>query len=253
MRPDEYHTMREFENSYWWYRARRKDLLDTVRRLPLPASPRVLDVGCGSGLNLIELTQRCTATGYGIDASPHAAALWNGEPNVYRCLASANELPFEKNRFDLVVSADVIGCEGVDAGNAIHEMARVLKPSGYLVLFAPAYQWLRSRHDLAVHSVRRFTRAVLQRMVRSAGLSVLRSTYRFFLFFPMIAAVRLATRPFAGRNSRAACSDLRPLPEWINLSLHCIASWELSRLGHLALPWGTSVLIVARKESPNHV
>jgi SAM-dependent methyltransferase len=252
MQPAEYETMHDFERSYWWYRARRKDLIETVRSLPTPVSPHVLDVGCGTGYSLDELVGALSATGFGIDASPHAAALWNGDTLVYRCLASANELPFEDGRFDVVVSADVIGCDGVDAEKALREMARVLRPSGHLVLFAPAYQWMRSRHDRAVHSVRRFTRGHLQRMVLRAGFDILRSTYRFFLFFPMIAVLRLATKPLASRNDLASRSDLRPLPRWINRSLLALASWEMTRLGKLDLPWGSSVMIVARKESADH-
>ncbi len=246
MQPVEYDRMKCFESWYWWYRARRHDLISIARRLTLPATPRILDVGCGSGMNVTELARSINASGFGLDVSQHASRLWQ-DGEFQSCLGSANELPYEDNSFDLVMSADVIGCEGVSAERSISEMQRVVRTGGYLVLFAPAFQWLRSRHDVAVHSVRRFTRDGLQSMVQSAGFNVVRSTYRFFAFFPLIAMVRLCTKPFAKANSASPRSDLFPIPDFMNRILLTFATWEQAALGQVAVPFGTTVLIVARK------
>ena len=78
MEAAEYQTLARFEERYWWYRAVRELLLETVSSLRLGKGARVLDAGCGSGRHLQELVLKAGVDGYGVDFSPHAAALWNG-------------------------------------------------------------------------------------------------------------------------------------------------------------------------------
>lgn len=242
----EYQRLSEHEDQYWWYIAQREHLLEEVGRLPLPSGARVLDAGCGTGRNLLTLTRKGGYQGYGIDVSPHAAAHWNGQAGLSRMLASVNELPFADDSFDLVVSVDVLGCSGVQADRAMAEFRRVLSEGGYLVLLVPAYQWLRSRHDEAVHSVHRFGRQELAALAFRNGLKVIRLGHRFMTFFPAIAGVRLwRKRALSMRES--AQSDLSPMPSWLNAGLLAIARLERRWLGRCELPFGTTLLMVARK------
>jgi len=245
METAEYQRLHDFENGYWWYSAQRENLIDAVRQLNLPPGARVLDAGCGTGRNLIELS-RLPLTAFGFDMSPHAAAFWNGEPGVRRCRASINELPYADEFFDAACSVDVLGCEGVQVGIALAELTRVLRRGGYVVLLVPAYQWLRSPHDAAVHSVHRFTRSELRRLTEDAGLTVVRLTHRFPLFFPLIAGARVLSRlrPSAASNGH---SDLVALPRWLNSALSSIARAEHKLTNRTAMPFGTTILLVARK------
>jgi len=246
METAEYQRLHDFENGYWWYSAQRENLVDAVCQLNLPPGARVLDAGCGTGRNLIELSRRLSLAAFGCDMSPRAAAFWNGEPGVRRCLASINELPYADEFFDAACSVDVLGCEGVEIAAALAELTRVLRRGGYLVLLVPAYQWLRSPHDMAVHSVHRFTRSELRRLAADAGLTVVRLTHRFPLFFPLIAGARMLSRlrSPAATNGR---SDLVELPRWLNSALSTIARAEHRLTNRGAMPFGTTILLVARK------
>ncbi len=51
------------EDRHWWYRGRRKVLERVVEDLRLPARARILDAGCGSGRNMVELARHGTVTG----------------------------------------------------------------------------------------------------------------------------------------------------------------------------------------------
>src|SRR5262249_40616432 len=78
-------------------------------------------------------------------------------PNVVR--GDVGRLPFADAAFDAVLSLDVlyhIAAPGDLA--ALREIARVLKPGGHAVLNLPAYEFLRGRHDLAIHTRQRYTR-----------------------------------------------------------------------------------------------
>ncbi len=236
--------MADHETAHWWYRAQRANLVDAVRNLPLAPGARVLDAGCGTGRNLRELSRILNVTTHGIDASAEAAASWNGDGR--RCRASVNELPYAGESFSVVASVDLLQEASVKPDRAIREMARVLRVGGFLVVLAPAYQWMLSRHDVAVDSVRRFTRRQLHDLALRAGLTVQRSTHRFATLFPLVASARMLGK-LGGTNGGAVRSDLRSYPRWVNGTLHAIACIEHRVAGQHAIPFGSTILMIARK------
>ncbi len=250
----EYDTLHHHEQSYWWYRAQREAVLDAVRSLRLPTGSRLLDAGCGSGANLDAIRNACDVRAYGADVSEHAARLWiprgthrDATDVNHVCRASVNELPYDHGVFDAVVSVDVLCCEEVCVEDAMREMVRILKPGGGMVLAVPAYQWMLSRHDDAVHCVRRFDRSGLRESMERAGMSVRRVTHLLPTFFPMIAAVRLATRRKRMSNGASVHSDLSTLPHWLNESLLGVARLERMILGQRGAPFGSTILASGRK------
>lgn len=275
MQQEEYHRLWQYEEWYWWYRAQRMNLIDALRESGVGPGARVLDAGCGTGSLLQEVSQRLGVTACGMDVSCHAAGLWpDSKPTA--CQASVNSIPFRESSFDAVYSVDVLGCRGVNIGEAWTEMTRVLRPGGVLVLLVPAYQWMLSTHDAAVHSVHRFTRVELARIAQESGLQVVRLTHRFPLFFPAIAATRWLRKWQAGVVTRRhvaiaasqagwsgaatsalstsdnsdegnARSDLRPIPDWLNAFLLSIARVEHVLFRRVTVPFGSTILLTARK------
>ena len=102
---------------------------------------KVLDAGCGGGRNLIYFLRNGHEV-YGIDPNPNAVSaveqlsktLTHADPNGRFVVASAENLPFDDNYFDLVISSAVLhfanNHEHFD--NMVYSMWRVLKPGGYL-------------------------------------------------------------------------------------------------------------------------
>jgi len=158
---------------------------------------------------------------------------------------SLTDLPFENSSFDLVTSFDVICCI-TEHGLAFDEMSRVLRPGGRVVLNLPAYNPLRSEHDLAVHIKKRYTRADVGEEVERAGLTVERITHANTLLFPIEAAVRVAKK-LPARSASEARSDLHTLPSAVNRSLTQPLFLERRLLRKIDLPFGLSVICVARK------
>ncbi|MBI3245042.1 MAG: methyltransferase domain-containing protein [Deltaproteobacteria bacterium] len=98
----------------------------------------VLDVGCGPGVIVRALANRCPkAQVTGLDISPErvARATWNNADvsNVAICHASAACMPFEDNRFDLVYCRLLLEYLP-DRAEAVAEMARVCRPGGSVIL-----------------------------------------------------------------------------------------------------------------------
>jgi len=244
----EYATLYEFETGYWWYRGLHAVLLDVFRVLDLPPGARVLDMGCGTGQNAVNLARHITPNVFAFDISPHAAPFWKLRGLRRACLASINTVPYPDNTFDAAVSVDVLESEAVDEAAAIGEMWRVVRPGGYLVLVVPAYQWMMTEeHHRAVHASRRYTRQSVTALLRQQPVRIVRATHVFATLFPAIAVYRLALQRFGHAPQAQPRSELRPLPGPINEILFRITDLERRILKHANLPFGSSILALAQK------
>ncbi len=254
MEAQEYATLRRLEDHFWWYRGLHAIVLDRVFRFGRPdGQAQVLDAGCGTGGMLRRLRSRLPeAAMMGIDFSPHALAHAHvTEPTTRLCRGSVEAVPAASDRFDLVVSLDVLYHAGVtsDAG-AVRELARTLRPGGCLVLNLPAFEALRSSHDRAIHTARRYRRSGVEELLRQAGLEPVRVDYWNGFLFPALAAVRWLRRKDVEKDGPPPESDVRPLPGPINATLTAALAVERFWLRFGRLPFGLSVLAVGRKPQP---
>lgn len=248
MQAHEYQTMFDFEASYWWYRSLHLVLLDALDSLGIARDAAILDAGCGTGQNLANIGQRVSSAAYGFDVAHEAAYFWRnrGLPRV--CQASINDIPFASDTFDAAMSVDVLECEAVNEERAYHELWRVLKPGGYLILVVPAYEWLMTpEHHKAVGATRRYTKQRLLALLRTKPADLLRITHVFASLFPLVAAYRLGIRLLKPSTDGPPRSELKPMPPVVNELLFHVVDIERRILRRLDLPFGSSILAVARK------
>jgi SAM-dependent methyltransferase len=259
MNVDEYRTMRDVEDYFWWYVGFRRiygALLDRYCRQA--AAGRVLDAGCGTGSFLVFLEERYHPRRLtGVDFIQEALDFCAGRGFEDLVRASVVELPFEDRSFDLVVSLDVLCHRSVPVELVpLREFRRVLEPGGYLLLNLPAFQFIYSEHDMAVHTSRRYRRQEVEAMLRASGFRPLVTTYANFFTFPAVAGVRLAqkaSRAFAGSGAGPGedehKSDLNPLPDVANRALTAVLGAEAHLVTRFRLPFGSSVTALAQAVS----
>ncbi len=207
----------------------------------------LLDAGCGTG-GMLEMVRKKfpQAELTGVDQSDHALELTAGRDTGAKLIpASVHDLPFPESSFDFVLSLDVLSHAGVDDALSLHEMHRVLRPGGRLILNLAAFEFLKGAHDCAVDVDRRYTQRQVQVLLTGSGFQVERSSYWNATFAPPIALLRWFSRvrPPVDRPR----SDFRPLPPFINSLLKRVAALELNASPHVSLPFGTSLFAVARK------
>ena len=245
MNVDEYAIMRRVEDTHWWYIALRA-IIETNwdRYAPHRDWPvRVLDAGCGTGANLAMLAPRADALG--IDFAAEAVRFCRERGLAKTAVAGVDALPFEADSFDVVLSCDVLCNRSIrDKLDAMLELARVLRPGGVLLLNLPAYQWLWSSHDAAVHTDRRFSRRQVEGLLLNAGLTPLYTTHWNTLLFPPILVTRLARR-----LGRRKTSDLDGASgERSSAFFQRVMAIERRLLQKTPLPFGLSIFAVATKE-----
>ena len=122
----------------------------------------------------------------------------------------------------------------------------MLRPGGRAVINLPAYNSLRSEHDVAVQIKRRYTKGDLAKEAEKVGLTIERIAHANTLLFPIAAAVRVA-RKVPAKPAAEARSDLTTLPALVNRALAQVLLLERSLLRKVDFPFGLSVICVARK------
>lgn len=139
---------------------------------------RVVEVGAGIGT----FSGRLLAAGCDrlvlVEPHPESAAIleeaYGGDERVHVVRASlpgAVELSGELGRSDLVLSQNVLEHIEDDEG-AVAEMVSLLRPGGMLDLLVPAHPLLYTRLDREYGHHRRYDRARLEELLRSAGLEI---------------------------------------------------------------------------------
>ena len=230
------------EERHWWYRGRRKVLNRVIKDLGLPQHARILDAGCGSGRNMVELSRYGTVSA--IEVSPASVALARERCAGEVVEGSVLEMPFADASFDLAASLDVIEHLEDDVG-ALRELRRVVAPGGALLATVPAYQWLWSGHDEINHHYRRYTRRSLARAGTSAGWHEVRTTYFNSLLLPIAILLRVLER-FSRRPTESSL-DLWVPPEPLNWMLERPMLLEAGLIGRGGrIPAGLSLLTVFR-------
>jgi SAM-dependent methyltransferase len=230
------------EDRHWWYRGRRRVLERVIADLRLPARARILDAGCGSGRNMVELARHGSVTGVELSHTSVCLARARAAGEVVE--GSVLAMPFDADGFDLAVCLDVIEHLEHDLG-ALRELRRVVAPGGSLLVTVPAYQWLWSGHDEINHHHRRYTRSSLQRIAEEAGWEQVRTTYFNSLLLPVAILLRVLDR--LSRKTTESSLDLWVPPEPMNWLLERPLALEAALIGRGGrIPAGLSLLAVFR-------
>ncbi len=243
MNLEEYEVMYKAENGHWWYggmTAITQAVLD--RAVGRGRNLRILDAGCGTGAVMEYLSGYGSVVGF--DFSPEALRFCRKRQLDRLARASVMALPFPDSSFDLIVSFDVL-CERAveDDMVALREFARVLAPGGRVLLRLPAYDWLRGRHDEAVHIRHRYTTGEMRERFRKAGLESEHLSYANCLLFPIAAAKRMLERVIPPQEQ----SDLTIGTGVFNGPLRAVLAAEAPLVARTGLPFGLTVVALGRK------
>ena len=128
----------------------RRSLKARKRRLDIfkfKKSEKILDLGCGDGLNIKVLRQKGVKNIVGVDIAPELLKLARkSNPKIKFVKASAEKLPFKAKTLDVVL-VDSVFHHFLTYEKALKEIKRVLKPGGRLCFIEPHKSIFRSFYD----------------------------------------------------------------------------------------------------------
>ena len=132
---------------------------------------------------------------------------------------------------------------GLDTAlSAIADLHRCLGPGGLLVLNLPAFDWMMSAHDRAVHTARRYTRARIKQLLTEAGFRDIQTTHWNFFLFPLMVLRRKLL------STKATTSDVMAYPAPVEFLFRIIVGLESLLIARgIRLPFGGSVMALAVK------
>ena len=246
MEKKEYEKLYGLENSYWWFKARRRLVERTVKSYSehIDGDIKILDVGCGTGGVLSMLSRY--GNSFGVDVSPEAINYCKKRKLNNIKIGTAEKLPFPDNTFSIVVCLDVLYHKGIkNDTTALKEIHRVLRRDGVLILTDSANKTLWSRHDISAHARTRYSKNEINDKLTKCGFIILKLSYYNFFLFPLVYFFRkFDNATNKNKNIETNVKEINPV---INFFLYKILLFEGWLLRYINFPFGVSIFCVAKK------
>ena len=235
MERQEYRRLAEREHFYFWNIGRREIIQEALRRNLATSDNEILDVGCGPGGNIYALQNFGRVTG--LDLAEEALQFAKDLGFVQLIKSDACNMPLPDASFDLVSSLDVLEHINNDE-KVMTGVMRLLKSDGIFLVTVPAFPWLWSAHDEALHHVRRYTKQELLLKLKRAGFKIKECSY----FVMPAVPINLLRKLYKKEGSY----DIDPSP-MVNQLFLFLLRCERYLMRFVSLPFGSSLMVVAQK------
>jgi SAM-dependent methyltransferase len=232
----------EVQKKHWWFVTKKEIVMDVIDRyLITKQNPKILDIGCGSGLMLNSLES--VGQTFGMDMSDDAI---NFSKEIFSGKVEKgflpDQIPYEENFFNLITALDVIEHIDDDVGS-LKAMRAHLSPEGKAVITVPAYMFLWSKFDEINEHKRRYRLSELNAKLVKVGFTVEKISYYSTLLFPVVFVVRMLNNLL----NRDGTSDVEMPNAFLNAILKKIFGLEKYLLKFVNLPFGVSIIAVVKK------
>ncbi len=238
---------RRAEREHFWFKGFRAFVAPLVARAAATHPPaRLLDCGCGTGVNLPMLARHGTAYGFDLTWTGLKFAKDHGTRRLAQ--ASVVHVPFRSHAFDLVTCFDVLQCLPPDLGRAVlSEFHRILAPGGHLVMNVAALELLRGDHAVLAEEAHRYERGELYAALEGAGFHVDRLTFTNTSLFPVMFGLRWWQRRRGLKPAEEAQQEIGIPAAPVNQALTGLLKLEAGLVRRFDMPIGSSLLVLAQK------
>ena len=238
---------RRAEQEHFWFKGFRAFVAPLLARAAAVHPPRrLLDCGCGTGVNLPMLAQHGTA--YGLDLTWTGLKFAKDHGTDRLTHASVVQVPFKDAAFDLVTCFDVLQCFPPRIGQQVlAEFHRILAPGGHLVMNVAALESLRGDHAVLAEEAHRYQRGELHALIEAAGFHVARLTFTNASLFPIMFGSRWWQRRRGLKPAEEAQGEISIPSAAVNGTLTTLLKCEASLLRRVNMPIGSSLLVLAQK------
>lgn len=247
-----YKDLFQLEDNHWWHKAKRQLVFEAMDRLSITQNDKLLDVGCGTGKNVEAFASVCET--HGIDISAEAVRFCK-KRGLDTVIQTPNfpekKLPYQQGSFKVITALDVI--EHVDDMAVLADIHRVLSSDGSVIVTVPALPFLWSKWDEVLHHKRRYTKKTLTDTLEQSGFEVTYCNYVYsFLVLPVLVVRRVKEFLMSQASDAKQLeyqSDFKLSSPLVNRVFSAVAAVERWFVWRVPIPFGTSLVAVARKKS----
>ncbi len=241
----EYTKMAEEEAHHWWHLGKMYFVEDLIKRkIKEGKELSILELGCGTGHFTKKLQEYGDVTGVDLSEEALSVCRSRGISNVKKTdITTMTPSTFRGKKFDFILALDVLEHVRDDLG-VMTRAAKLLNKDGYFIITVPAYKFLWSDHDEALHHCRRYRSVELTTKLEDAGLEIVHKTHYVAFLFPAIFAYRMFRNVFS--------RDVYPKTSYVMLSptinniLFKLLQLETYLSHKFYLPMGTTFAVVAK-------
>jgi 2-polyprenyl-3-methyl-5-hydroxy-6-metoxy-1,4-benzoquinol methylase len=251
--PAHFDSLVSAEDRHFWFRARNQVISLFAAEAVAHLSPgyRVLEMGCGDGNVLRFLERACSAgTVVGMDLYGEGIHYARSRTACPLVQGDVRKSPFGKT-FQVIGIFDVL--EHIpDDSRILLDLWKLLENGGTLLLTVPANPSLWSYFDELAGHCRRYEAGDLRSKLEEAGFAIEYLTPYMASLSPLMWLSRgFRAKTAANADAKELLEqELRVVPV-LNEILDWALSWETRWLARRRqLPFGSSLLAVARKQAP---
>ena len=240
------------EEKFWWFKGHRKLLFSLIKRYCLKKNLDILDAGCGTGINILNLQKFGNVQGCDISEIAIDFCKKRGINKVFK--ADIQNTGLKKESFDLIFSQGVLYHKQVNVEKTLDEFERILKKNGKIIIGTPAMSLIShpifsSFHDVNHHSARRHNLNDLKKQLEKKGFTILKITYfNFFLFIPILISKIYENLKFKIFKKKRKIYITQSSNYFANYFFKKIMYFESYILKYVNLPFGTTLIVVAEKK-----
>jgi len=251
---DQFKIHEQQDEKHWWFLGRRNILVNVLKTI-VPPSPSnlLLDIGCGVGANLSELSQFYTCIG--LDISKEAIQIAKKEfPHIqFFCESFDEHRPKLKKEINICLLLDVLEHIKNDF-DFLKNIIDSLIPGTHILITIPADKSLWSRHDESFGHFRRYTIEDLEILIQQLPVkTIFLSYFNSRMYYP-IKIMRTLGKKFRISWGPSGTDNFMPY-SWINSVLKRILSGEQKKLIEFlkgqrkkGYSYGCSLMAVLKKE-----
>lgn len=224
------------DGQHFWFKGKNQLITYLLSKTTQTKNLKILNVGAGTGEDLATIKKFGDL--YVLDIDQQSLDMIPEDIVIEKKCADVCAIPYPDGSFDLVVAFDVM--EHVkDDQQMVNEIYRVLKPDGHYVFTVPAFNFLYSGHDQALHHFRRYNKKMIKPLMTK--FSKITMGYWFFFLFLPAAATRLI-------NKSSRSSSMFTLPGIVNSFFCTLLATETWLISHgITFPCGLTLYGVYKK------
>lgn len=242
-----YKKIDRIERHHFWFRIRSLLLEQMIRLyIPVPHNVSFLEVGFGTGI-VLRLLDSMGFNTTGIDVN--ARALLYAKKQTRAILVRQSIYLYKPGKqYDAIGAFDVMEHQ-MDDRKFLLCCKQLLQNDGYLFLTVPAGPYLWSQYDELSGHKKRYTKAVIEKLVSSCGFYLEYCTYWQVFILPFYWIIRKFIPRLRPKEDLMEHVYLKIPIEPFHVLLYIFGFLEVKLLRLVSFPFGASLVVVARKKS----